>query len=785
MAGEIAVMVAKPPTDEEVADALQREDARVKALDAIGQSLDGLKDKAVLWRATYEAEWAMDYAQYNTSARKVMPDSKRTGSSAADEEPGYRQTADNITRPKVIITASRLGDMLFPTNEANWELSASPKPDIPPELIPPPPPGPPDPNDPQQQPTQGQPYTPEQLESVKRDVAAKRCKAMETTIKDQFAESKYDEAGRAAIFDGCLYGTGVLCGPVLKNRSKHSFASQGGYNAQMVQAAYPCMEYVDLWSFFPQPSRSMDECEHVFVLHIMPKRGLRQLAKQPGFDSKQIQRLLNEEPQHGALAQSALDRGTIRPDANIVLADRYSVWQYRGPITKDGFTAFIEGLVAQGGLSQTDSDALVLSLETDQLNELDCEVWVSQGIVIKMAVSTLAPGELGYYVFNYEKDPNAIFGRGVAYLCRDDQHATNQLWHAMMLNSMMSAGPQIGIRKGSLIEQGGRSNTLSADRPRVWALNDDVQDIKQALSVFIIPNVTRDIMGLYQQAKTNADEHTMTPMIAQGEPTEAVPTSSGMAMLMNAANVVMRRLAKCWDDDITIPGVGAFYDWNMANNTDASIRGDYCVIPKGASHLLIKDVQAQHIQFATQLFATNPLLAPYMKPGVFARKNIEMLDLVADEMLYTDDEVAEQQAKQGQQPDPETLKANAAMATAQAAVKRAEAEQSTQAARLQFERDERDLAHTERMADISARTNIQQMQVQVSQNQLSHKMAELSIEERNHAMSVIADLHKHASTLDLTKYTADQKAALGAEQIASQERQHQQQLASQSNPKEP
>lgn len=749
----------------------EQEQRRVEALNEIGFSLERMKEEAVRWRVDFEMDWTQDYQQYNTSARNLPPTKREGREHQQGEEASYRQTADNITRPKVIITAARLGDMLFPTNEANWALGITPVPDIPDELVGPPPPSMVLVDDGQgNQVQQEQPgeWTAETLLDAKREFARKRMTGMADKIKDQFGESKYDEHGRAAIFEACLYGTGVLYGPMLKNKKKH-----GPSGARMVAGATPSVEHVDLWSFFPQPSRSIDECEHVFRLHLLPKRGLRQLVRQPGFDSKQISRLLSAEPQHGGLLTAALERGAIRPDANVLLSDRFAVWQFRGPMPKEAFSAFVSGLVVQGDIEPKDAEDVLKTMMEDNLSEVDCEVWFSQGVVIKMALSTLEVGELGYYVYNYEENPNSIFGRGVAYLCRDDQHATNQLWHAMMLNSMMSAGPQIGVNKGAVETQPGRATSFAADKPRVWALKSDVADINKVFSVFIIPNVTKDIMGLYERAKQNADEHTMTPLIAQGEPTSAVPTSSGMAMLMNAANVVMRRLAKGWDDNITIPLVTAFYDWNMVNSTDESIKGDYCVIAKGASHLLIKDIQAQHLQFATQLFSTNPVLAPYMKAEVFAVRNVEMLDMVPSEMLYTEAQVQERARQAGEKPDPEVLKAQAAQATAEAAMKRAEIEGQATQARLELEREIAQMTHASRMADIQARERIQSMQVQVSNNTVYAKLMELQKDERVEMQALIAKLTTEGAKIDLGQYTADSRARVEAEKIASKEAQTQ------------
>jgi hypothetical protein len=766
MATQAGVMVEV--VDEE---ATQKEARRIESLDLVGQSLERQKEEAVAWRAEAEIEWTENFIQYNTTARPNVATAKQQGGSPAPraEEEEYRQSADNITRPKVIITASRLGDMLFPTAEANWELGVPKDPQIPDALLPPPPPGQPDPQT--GQPAPAQPYTEDQKRQLRKDVATKRCKAQEAKISDQLETSSYDEVGRQVIFDGCLYGTGVIRAPVLKNQKRHTYGTNVGANAVQSQAAYPCAEYVDLWSFYPQPSRSIDECEHAFQLHVMPKRSVRKLATEPGFDSSQVARLLSQPAQAGMAAIASLTRGAIRMGNELVLKDRYTVWEYRGPVPKEAFAAFLIGMHAQGQVSDEDAQALAGQLEADPLHEIDCEVWFSQGVVLKMAISTLEAAELGYYVFNYEKNPNSIFGHGVPFLCRDDQHAANQLWQAMMLNSMMSAGPQIGVRKSMLVAQPGRANSLSATKPRIWALSDEVEDINKALSVFVVPNVTDKMMGLYERVKQNADEHTMTPLIAQGEPTMAAPTSSGTAMLMNAANVVMRRLAKAWDDQITVPMIGAFYNWNMAHDPDQDSRGDFNVVAKGSSHLLIKDVMTQHLQFATQLFATNPMLAPYMKAGAFARKNVEMLDLDVDALLYTDDEVAANQQAQGQQPDPETIKAQAAMATAQAAQARAQSETAIAAHKKEFDMAQLQMSHEARLADIAARERIQQMQLRATQLSILEGLTKMESGERMHMAGLFADLTKHGASLDLQQHLGEMQQRVKAHQIASDETQ--------------
>jgi hypothetical protein len=357
----------------------------------------------------------------------------------------------------------------------------------------------------------------------------------------------------------------------------------------------------------------------------------------------------------------------------------------------------------------------------------------------------------------------------VPYLCRDDQDAVTIVWHAMMLNTMMSAGPQIGVRKGMLEPVQGKSFDLSCTRPRVWLLTEEVGKIEDALSVFNVPNVVGRILPVYQQIKANADEHTMMPAVAQGEATAGVPTTGGMAMLMNAANVVMRRLAKQWDDDITLPLIDGLTSWNLRHNPDESIRGDFATVPKGASHLLIKDVQAQHIQFATQLFTSNPLLQPYMKAGPWARANIDILELSGKDMLYTDEQVAENQRAQAEQPDPEVLKAQALQAQAEAAQKRADAEAAAKQAESEFRMYDRDLDHKERMIELQVRERVSAQQLQAGRFTYLHKLAALDAEERMDMGRIAAEMQMDKESQLLHKYEIDFKGHLKASELAANE----------------
>jgi hypothetical protein len=152
-------------------------------------------------------------------------------------------------------------------------------------------------------------------------------------------------------------------------------------------------------------------------------------------------------------------------------------------------------------------------------------------------------------------------------------------------------------------------------------------------------------------------------------------------------------------------------------------------------------------------------------------------------MLYTDEEVEERQKAAGEQPDPDTIKANAAMATAQAAQKRVESEAQLNADKMEWEKTDRAMTHDERMADTAARERIQEMQLKGQQLAIIQKMAEMESSERIQMQQIIADLQKHGGTLDLGQYVADANARIKAEQIASNEKKVSEEFARESDPK--
>jgi hypothetical protein len=141
-----------------------------------------------------------------------------------------------------------------------------------------------------------------------------------------------------------------------------------------------------------------------------------------------------------------------------------------------------------------------------------------------------------------------------------------------------------------------------------------------------------------------ADAETALPMLAQGEKGTAPDTVGGMSILMNAANVVLRRIIKNFDDNVTKPLITRFYDWNMQFSKKTEIKGDFQIDARGTTALLVKELQSQALMNLMG-FANHPVFGAMGKWENAFRKTVESLRVSPDEFVKTDEEI-KQEAKQ-------------------------------------------------------------------------------------------------------------------------------------------
>ncbi len=615
-------------------DYYQEQDAQAQAelaeremgerLKVFGVRLMAKAEDQVKRRSSIDERWLDDLRQFNGQYDKTT--------AAKLAASGGSKLFVNITRNKVNAAEARLIDILFPTDDRNWGIQPTPVPYLA-KLS--------KDQDPVKH-EDGQPFiTDKGVQVQKRDVAQgvleearERANAMQDEIDDQLTETNYNAVNRDMVHDACLYGTGILKGPVILGKTRQQWSEivdDQGQAAQVIEIVddlKPGAERVDPWDFFPDmQARKVDDAEFIFQRHHMSKKALRDLAEKPGFLRAQIAEVLKQDVDNTNTATHLQEMQAMSGISSLD-NNRFEVWEYHGPVNK-------EDLIACG--CEVDED--------DVFEEFSGVVWFSEGRVFKAVINPADTGEMPYSVFNWESDDTTLFGVGIPYLMRSSQKVLNATWRMLMDNAGLTVGPQTVINSHIIRPADGNWRLTPH---KVWELTDKNGNVNAAFGSFEINSHMNELISLFQYARQIADEETALPQIAQGEQGTATDTASGMSMLMNSANTMLRRVVKNYDDDITRPFIKRMYDWNMQFNAKEDVKGDFSVDARGTSSLLVKEQQAMNLMNLMNI-AASPLLEPLTNTAELYRKVVSSMQIEADEIVKTSEEIELEQQKIAQQ----------------------------------------------------------------------------------------------------------------------------------------
>ena len=600
-----------------------------------------------------EQRWLDDLRHYNGVY------DKDTQAKLDDNKKGSRIFV-NLTRSKCNTAESKWSDLVLPTDDRNWGIKPTPVPSLVEALT----------NEKVLQlvdgttptdPDTGEVYTEKDLAEETMKAATKAAKLMEDEINDQLTEAGYNGVCRDVIHNAVVMGTGIIKGPMVEHRAKKAWVKQevkqdgsdqvkqDGSN-QWVLSTHeeykPTAGDVDPWNFFPDMAATRwEDCEFTFERHMMIKKDLIKLAKQPGFLTAQVARVLLTEPSvsSGANLSYLNELREINGITQIQFDNRYEVLEYHGPIKK-------EDLIACGckGINMEDT-----------LEEYEGLVWICNGIVMKVGLNHMDTDELPYNLLCWEKDDTNVFGFGVPYRMRSPQKVMNASWRMVLDNAALSTGPQILINK-SLVEPADGVWELSPRK--IWWLTSKDPKFRAdfAMQTFNIDSHQVELTAIFEMAHRLADEETSVPQMQMGnQPGDTqqpamLKTLGGTALWMSANNIMMRRAGKSFDDDITSPFITRFYDWNMQFNQKAEIKGDYSVDARGTSVLLVREMQARNImEFINAALSLPGGPEELITRGVL--KNMAKgMQVAVDDVMRSDtaSELAIQEAKDNPPMDP-------------------------------------------------------------------------------------------------------------------------------------
>lgn len=589
----------------------------------LGQALQGEFERRVSGRLELETRWLSDLRRYNGKydASVLVPLQNRKYGSTMFVP---------LTRRLCNIVEARLGDLLYPTEERNYSIDASPVPELddahtaatglaPGHMV--------DDGHGQQLPANAIVMAIRE----QREAAKAAANNMLREVDDQLKEANYPSVARKMLHDGIVIGTGVIKGPMVLNRFKKNWkVADGVAKLTMIEDLSPTVVLVNPWDFYPElAARTMQESQSEYERHWLNAADLAKLAKQPGFDADAIRMIL------GNKAPAVMDnnRNALREASGTqgVTDARYEIIEYHGPIERE------------------DLEACGVKCGDDDLMVYEGVVWFSKtGIVIKAIINPMGTGERPYRVWNWQRDAGSIFGFGLSYEVTDLQDTANSSFRAAMDNLGLSVGGQTVVNSKMIVPTNG---SWTIEPNKLWEAVEKSANVKEAFAFFEFPSHVNDLLKVFETAKALLDEIAGTQMAVQGQEGTLSPRTDYQASVAyNASNIWMRRAVKNFDDDITTPLITGFVDWNMEHNPKPSIKGDMGVIARGTSALLEAEGQVQRINLFMQQAKDIPM--PFKRKVAQLREMAKAMRLDAVDLLPDDQETKAMGDKIDNAPPP-------------------------------------------------------------------------------------------------------------------------------------
>jgi len=588
-----------------------------------------MRDKWVQHRASHDVEkrWRRNAQLYfgeRTESTGEFENTLRNGPPARKVTDGNRsRVVINIVRPKVDQAIARMCEILFPVDDRNWDIKPTPIPEIA-DMT--------GDQRPTVDPATGQPtgMTANDEANIVMEAAKKAAEAMRNSIDDSLTECEYNGESRKMVENGVRLGTGIMYGPFPARQTSKVWLPQpdGTQTLQYNEDIVPASQSLDPWDVWFDPACGNDHQRGrgFWMRRNVTRKELRGVVGLPGYDTESIREVLRTSPNRIRVAEGRVMRDVIQEDS-------YEMWTYHGEIEPDEMLTLTE----RTGDPISDVSFGVLVMVNDK--------------VIGAMPSWVADETLPVDVWCWRKSDDSPYGYGLPDELEHQQRVVNSAWRQVMDNGRTSLGGQIVMKKGLVIPQNG---SYEITPNKIWLAKDDLEDVRQAFSVFEFNSHLQELLAIAQAAMGFADTEANMPQILGGQQGSAPETVGGMVMLYNNANAVLRQRVKLYDDNITRPHIGRYYDWKMANDPEPAIKGDYEVDARGSTALIERDIQNQALLNLANI-TNNPRYTPHLKEREELRAILKAFKVNPDELMKTEDQFSQDQqamAEQGAPQDP-------------------------------------------------------------------------------------------------------------------------------------
>lgn len=614
-------------------------DAPVKTIDtdglkSLGVNLSKLYGQYRSDRHIQELRWLRNLRQYlgyyDPEVEKMM-------------SPERSRAYPKITRVKCITMLAHIMDLMFPSDDKNWTLTARPSADMLPADI-----------------TaaiqdaltkdQASGMTPEPNDlsyvmTALQELADKRACDLTKTIEDQLqalgGDQTYDYTAlnNEVCASSILYGLGLLMGPYARQVSSTKWEIQNGTAVGTVVKSYePQFEYVNIWEYYPDlAAKRLEDQDGFFLRKVMSRSEVKKLGKRADFFPDVIDAYL-----------AAHTIGNYRPEPFETELRSMGVKINVNELKIE--TSKYEIIVWHGKIDGRYLEMAGCTVAPDKMSEeIDSEVWLLDGYVIKASMNpwvTLGVGDVRtLHPFLFDKDDTAPIGFGLPNVMRDTQMTLSATARMMLDNASVVCGPILELNTALLrpdqdLTSLGPYKTFYRDDEGMTAQWPAVRDVT-------INSHLPDLQQIFELFLKVGDMETFVGPMNGGDsdnmPSEPMRNAAGASMLLGRSSLPFKQIIRNFDR-FTESVIQSIVIFNKKFNPDKVPESTYSVVARGATSLIAKEVRGMQLdQMATTLQPDDYI---YVDRAKFLESRFHVRDL--DDMLVSDSEVARRQAQQSQ-----------------------------------------------------------------------------------------------------------------------------------------
>ena len=437
--------------------------------------------------------------------------------------------------------------------------------------------------------------------------AKKSARLMEGMIHDQLEESDADKHLRSVAFECSLFGTGILKGPFAADKEYPRWNDKGDYDPTF--KTIPKVESVSIWNMYPDPdARSMHDAEYVVQRHRMSRTQIRALKNRPFFREESIELAI----EFGADYTQQYWEEILEDNQTHSGIERFEVLEYWGVV--DSETAEAADLTIPDELSDRD--------------EIHVNAWICNGQILRLVMNPFTPTRIPYSAVPFELNPYGFFGIGVAENMEDTQLLMNGFMRMAVDNAALSGNLLVEVDETNLVP----GQDMSIFPGKVFRRQAGAPG--QAIFGTKFPNVSQELIMMFDKARQLSDESTGMPSFAHGSTgvMGVGRTASGMSMLMGAAAQGIKSVVKNIDDYLLTPLGKSLFAFNMQFNYNEDLQGDLDVVARGTESLMRNEIRSQRLIQFMQL-SGNPAMAPFIKFDYVLKEIAASMDLDEDYIM--------------------------------------------------------------------------------------------------------------------------------------------------------